>query len=112
MTSDGARVNLPQKTERLVRRIAAVVILFGTLGAFAVAAGVLGAFAVAAGNLRFPFLGFWYLFAPVAASVMAAIVLRGGGSWGQVWRAAANFFLPTLVVWFFVLAFLLSRAGG
>jgi len=65
MTSDGARVNLPQETERLVRRIAAVVVLLGTLGAFAVAVGVLG----------FPFLGFWYLFAPAAASVMVAIVL-------------------------------------
>lgn len=83
MTSDGARVNLPQKTKRLVRRIAALVTLIGALGAFAVAAG----------NLRFPFLGFWYLFAPVAASVMAAIVLRGGGVMGPSMESSGQLLL-------------------
>lgn len=95
-------MNLLHRTERLVRRIAAVVTLLGALGASGVAAAILG----------WPFPGLWYLFAPVAASVMAAIVLRGAGSSGQVWRAVAIFYLPALVVWFLVFALLMSRAGG
>lgn len=101
MTSDGTHTQLPQKRRLFARRIAAVITVIV----------VSGTLAVVAVRLNLPFPGLWHFFAPVAAAVVAACVVRGPGLSGQVGRAAAMFYLPALVVWFTVLALLLARGA-
>lgn len=88
-----------EDTERLVRRMAALAAFIGVLAAFAVAAALLG----------MPFLGLWAIIAPAVASITVAIVLRGARPFAWVWKAAAAFYVPTLIACFSVLALLLTR---
>jgi hypothetical protein len=72
----------------------------------------LGAFAFAAAILDLPFPGLWQLFAPVAASVMAAIILRGAEPSGQVLRAMAIFYVSAPACPTFVERGLLIESGS
>lgn len=74
--------------------------------------GVLAVSVVGWATFQWPSLGFWYLMPPTVAAIAGAAVLRMLGSSTRVWKAAAGFFLPALVLWALVFTTLLSRAGG